>query len=356
MAQATTAVLLVNLGTPRSPSPRDVRRYLREFLSDPLVLDMPALARFLLLELVILPFRPRRSALAYQKIWGPEGSPLLVHGRALAQAVAAELGDGLRGRARHALRGARRSARRSAKLAAGRPARLIALPLFPQYSTAATGSALAKLALEHGAHRRPAPARDARRLLRRAGLHRRLRRGRARAARGLRAGFRALQLSRAPGAPDHASCDATGRHCFATPGCCDAIGPANRDCYRAQCFATTRALASELGLASERFATSFQSRLGRTPWIKPYTDLLLPELIARGHRRLAVLCPAFVADCLETLEEIAIRAREQWRSLGGEELLLIPSLNAEPSWVKAVAGWVRKAQAGRLWRTMRGDG
>ena len=135
-------------------------------------------------------------------------------------------------------------------------------------------------------------------------------------------------------------------HCFATPGCCDTVGPANRDCYRAQCFASTRALAAELSLAPERLATSFQSRLGRTPWIKPYTDLLLPELAARGHRRLAVLCPAFVADCLETLEEIGIRAREQWRQLGGEELLLIPSLNAEPAWRRAIAGWIRGAAGG----------
>jgi ferrochelatase len=135
--------------------------------------------------------------------------------------------------------------------------------------------------------------------------------------------------------------DLTGGHCFATTGCCDAIGSANRDCYRAQCFATTRALAAALKLERERCATSFQSRLGRTPWIKPYTDLLLPELAARGHRRLAILCPAFVADCLETLEEIGIRAREQWRALGGEELILIPSLNAEPRWVRAIAGWIR---------------
>jgi ferrochelatase len=131
-------------------------------------------------------------------------------------------------------------------------------------------------------------------------------------------------------------------HCFASTGCCDAVGPANRDCYRAQCFATTRALVAELKLGPQGSATSFQSRLGRTPWIQPYTDLLLPELAARGHRRLAVLCPSFVADCLETLEEIGIRAREQWRQLGGEELLLVPSLNAEPAWVRDLASWIRR--------------
>jgi len=339
MAEGPTGVLLVNLGTPRSPSPGDVRRYLREFLGDPLVLDMPALLRFLLLELVILPFRPRRSALAYQKIWGPEGSPLLVHGRALARALAAELGSGYAVELgmRYGEPGIREAL---AKLAARAPARLIALPLFPQYSTAATGSAVAKITLEHarlgslptletlGAfYDRPefiaAWTEVARERL---------------------ASFRPdFVLFSYHGLPERqvAALDATGRHCFAAPDCCDAIGSANRNCYRAQCFATTRALAAELKLERERFSTSFQSRLGRTPWIKPYTDLLLPELAARGHRRLAILCPAFVADCLETLEEIGIRAREQWLSLGGEELLLVPSLNAESAWVRGVASWVR---------------
>ena len=124
--------------------------------------------------------------------------------------------------------------------------------------------------------------------------------------------------------------DATGTHCFASESCCDAIGPANRFCYRAQCAATARALAKALGLSREHWTLSFQSRLGRTPWIKPYTDEVLPELAARGVRRLAVVCPSFVADCLETLEEIGLRARDQWLALGGEELVLIPCVNAHP--------------------------
>jgi ferrochelatase len=135
--------------------------------------------------------------------------------------------------------------------------------------------------------------------------------------------------------------DASGSHCLARGGCCDALGAANRRCYRAHCFATSRALAAALGLAPDRTATSFQSRLGPTAWIRPYTETLLAERAAAGDRRLAVLCPAFVADCLETLEEIGIRARQRWRELGGEELCLVPSLNAHPAWVAAVAHWVR---------------
>jgi ferrochelatase len=336
-----TGVLLVNLGTPRSPRPGDVRRYLREFLRDPRVLDMPAPLRYLLLETAILPFRPRRAARAYQKIWTPEGSPLLVHGRTLARALAAELGDGyaVELAMRYGEPGIRDALQR---LAAHAPSRLIALPLFPQYSSAATGSAREKLAREHAR----VPGLPALETL--GPFYNRVEfvAAWAELAQGRLASFRPdFVLFSYHGLPERQiqATDPTGRHCLADAGCCDAIGPANRDCYRAQCFATTRALATALQLAEGSFATSFQSRLGRTPWIKPYTDLLLPELAARGHRRLAVLCPAFVADCLETLEEIGIRARDQWRGLGGEELLLVPSLNAEPFWVRTLASWLRRA-------------
>ena len=126
--------------------------------------------------------------------------------------------------------------------------------------------------------------------------------------------------------------DPTGAHCLARADCCDTRVPANRWCYRMQSFHTARELAQRLGLEVGTWTVSFQSRLGRTPWIKPYTDLVLPELAGKGVKRLAVFCPAFVADCLETLEEIGIRARDQFLSAGGEALTLVPSLNAHPSW------------------------
>jgi ferrochelatase len=136
--------------------------------------------------------------------------------------------------------------------------------------------------------------------------------------------------------------DPTGAHCLASQDCCDAIGSANARCYRAHCFATSRALQGALGLESRRTSVCFQSRLGRTPWLKPFTDVRLPELAAEGVSRLAVMCPSFVADCLETVEEIGIRARDQWAELGGEELLRVPCLNAHPAWVEAVASMLRK--------------
>ncbi len=332
-------VLLVNLGTPDSTRVRDVRRYLREFLSDPRVIDLPAPARWLLLNLVILPFRPRRSAEAYRQIWLPEGSPLLHHGLALRDALAKALGEayvvelGMR-------YGSPSIGSALARLREADVARILALPLFPQYSTAATGSAVARIEeeLERAPDTPPLdllpPFYDAPAFIDAWA---------AVAKPALEAFLPDFVLLSYHGLPERQvkATDRSGSHCLARPDCCDAVVDANRDCYRAHCFATSRALAAALELPPEMVDTSFQSRLGRG-WIQPFTDFRLPELAAAGHRRLAIVCPAFVADCLETLEEIGIRAREQWEELGGEELLMVPSLNASPAWVEAIADWVRE--------------
>ena len=139
--------------------------------------------------------------------------------------------------------------------------------------------------------------------------------------------------------------DPTGGWCLSDTACCAAMNEANRFCYRAQSFATTRALAGALGLAPDRFSTAFQSRLAGQKWIEPYTDVVLPELSAHGVRRLAVLTPSFTADCLETLEEIGIRGRRQWAEVGGEALLLVPCVNASDRWAEAVADMVRRRAA-----------
>lgn len=350
-----TGVLLINLGTPDSPSVPDVRRYLAEFLSDPRVLDIHPVGRALLLHGVILRTRPRRSAAAYAQIWTPAGSPLLVESEKLRDAVADRLGAGFRVELAMRYGSPSIEAALSRLLSEG-PERIVVLPLFPQYASAATGSALARVfeVLEALERPRPGAPREA---------------GRARPEirtvpafyddPGWLAAWR--DVGREPiaaFAPDHVlfsfhglperqirALDASGAHCFASAGCCDAVGPVNRACYRAQCFATSRGLARSLGLAATPWSVSFQSRLGRTPWIRPYTDEVLPTLSADGVRRLAVLCPAFVADCLETLEEIDIRLREQWRELGGEDMLLVPCPNAHPTWATAVAELVRRHAA-----------
>jgi ferrochelatase len=139
--------------------------------------------------------------------------------------------------------------------------------------------------------------------------------------------------------------DPSGSHCLRSTTCCDTITAANQNCYRAQSYATARELAGRLAIANADYTVCFQSRLGRTPWIQPHTDVLLDELAKQGKKRLAVFCPAFVADCLETLEEIGMRAREQFKAAGGEELTLVPSLNATPAWIDAVCAMAERHAA-----------
>jgi protoporphyrin/coproporphyrin ferrochelatase len=332
-----TGLLLCNLGTPDAPTPGAVRRYLREFLSDPRVLDMNPVGRALLLNLVILPFRPRKSAEAYRKIWTDRGSPLLVHGEALATAVRARLGSdwavelGMR-------YGKPGIAAALARLREAGVARVVVLPLYPQYASSTTASTVDEV------HRLAAPSGEALTVVGAFYDHP------AFLDAFVTVGRPVLEAE----GPDHVlmsfhglperhlrKADASGHHCLVAEDCCDRIGAANRDCYRAQCFATARALAGRLGLPDGRWSVSFQSRLGRTPWIRPYTDARIAELAAQGKKRLVVFCPAFVADCLETLEEIGIRAREQFLAGGGERLALVPSLNAHPSWADAIVRIVR---------------
>ena len=339
-ADSKTGVLLVNLGTPDSPRAGDVRRYLREFLSDPRVLSMPAPARWLLLNLVILPFRPRKSAAAYREIWQPEGSPLLIHSDALARGVGDALGP------RYAVELAMRYGQPRIddaleRLARAEVGRIVVLPLFPQYSAAATGSAVARVIEGVASRWDTLPVTVIGDFHDDPGF---VGAFAAAAAPGLREFEPDHVLMSYHGLPEDQlrRSDTLGGRCLTSADCCDAKDAPGRGCYRAQCLATTRALCKELAVDEARCSSSFQSRLGRTPWIRPYTDEVLPALAERGVKRLAVLCPAFVADCLETLEEIGIRLREQWRELGGEDMLLCPCPNADPRWVEAVADMARR--------------
>jgi len=335
-----TGVLLVQLGTPRSPTPRDVRAYLREFLGDPRVLDLPAVGRWMLLNLVILPFRPRRSAAAYSQIWLAEGSPLRLHSRRLADEVAAELGS------EYILRLAMRYGEPSLaqavrELREADVSRIRVIPLFPQYAASTNGSVQQRV-MELAGEEWIVPALE---FVPDFATHPGFIEAAADTARQRMAGFRPDHvLFSYHGLPERQirRGDPSGTHCLERDDCCRELGPKNRSCYRAQCAATTRALAEALDLPSESISMSFQSRLGRTPWIGPYTDHVLPELAARGVKRLAVLCPSFVADCLETLEEVGIRGRAQWREAGGDELLLVPCVNAHPRFVSAIADLARE--------------
>lgn len=335
-----TGLLLVNLGTPDAPTTPAVRRYLREFLADPRVLDIGPVGRALLLHLVILPTRPAKSAAAYRAIWDPaRGSPLLSHSQDLAAAVAARLGTAWR--VDLAMRYGSPSIPSALEALRGVD-RIVVLPLYPQYAASSTASTAARVIELIGArwdvtpvdvvpafHADPAFL-DA---------------WRAVAAPALAAARPDHVLMSFHGLPERQikKSDPTGS-CLASPDCCD--HPQHGGCYRAQCYATARALAARLGIAD--YTVCFQSRLGRTPWIRPHTDVLLDELARSGTKRLAVMCPAFVADCLETLEEIGIRARDQFRAAGGDELVLVPSLNATPAWVDAVVGIAERHAARKL--------
>jgi ferrochelatase len=341
---ATAGVLLLNLGTPDAPTKPAVRRYLAEFLSDPRVIDLPAPARWLLLHGLILRTRPRRSAAQYRSIWTEAGSPLLVHSRALREGVARALGPGFR--VELAMRYGRPDVASALDaLCDAGVDRIVALPLFPQYSEAATGSALARVREVLAARRDAPPLLVREDFFDDPGFIAAF----SEVARPVLDAFRPDHvLLSYHGLPERQvrALDASGRHCLVRDDCCAAVGDVNRRCYRAQCFATSRALVASLGLSEREHSTCFQSRLGGSAWIRPYTDVRLAELAQQGVKRVAVLCPAFVADCLETLEEIQIRAREQWRELGGDDLALVPSLNARPRWVETLAEWARHAASG----------
>ncbi|MEE2776260.1 MAG: ferrochelatase [Acidobacteriota bacterium] len=332
---ARVGLLLVNLGTPDSTGVADVRRYLREFLSDPRVLDMPATQRALVMNLFILPFRPRRSAAAYEKIWTDRGSPLLFHTKDLASNVRERLGAAVQ------VEIAMRYQSPSIASALGRfrqsgVDRIVALPLFPQYSSAAWGSAAERVFEQAGAlwnvpylqvvppfYDHPAFL-DAFAAVAEPGM------------KDLNPDFTLMSFHGLPERHMHKSDESGGDHCLQSETCCESICAANRSCYRAQCYATARGLAERLGLEPDDYEVTFQSRLGRDPWIRPYTDVRTVELAQAGVRRLAVLSPAFVADCLETIEEIGIRAKEDFEGNGGERLELIRSLNSHPQWADAV--------------------
>ncbi len=338
MEETSAGLLLVNLGTPESPAPKDVGRYLREFLMDPLVIDIPWLARWVLVHLLIVPRRSHSSARLYEKVWTRDGSPLLVFGRALEKAVRARLPTvtvelGMR-------YGNPSLAEAFLRLRLTKVAlkKLVVLPMYPQYSLAATQSC--EVAVRAAA--------------RRAGFAAELvfvppfyqdtafldafadRIGRSLAE----APWDKLVFSY-HGLPERQVKRTAPRHCEFSESCCATIRPENRDCYRAQCFETSRRLGALLGLATDQYLTAFQSRLGRTPWIQPHSDVLYTELPQQGVKRLVVASPSFVADCLETLEEIAIRGKESFIANGGESLRLVPSLNASPKWVDAVLSLCR---------------
>jgi protoporphyrin/coproporphyrin ferrochelatase len=324
-------ILLVNLGSPDSPSVPDVRKYLREFLMDGRVLDTPWPVRFCVVNFAILPSRPKESAHAYEKIWTLDGSPLVV----TSQKVRTKLQGRVTVPVELAMRYQNPSIESALKkLAAKEVTHLLVIPLFPHYAMSSYESAAervktvtAKIAPQIKIEIQP-PYFDAPDYI--AALV-------ASAKNHLDCGYDHLLFS-FHGIPERhlRKSDPTGCHCLAKENCCNVPSPAHATCYRAQCFKTVAAFVTKANVPKEKYSVSFQSRLGKDPWLKPYTDFEIEKFPARGIKKLLVICPAFVSDCLETIEEIGMRGRESFLKFGGEDLTLVPCMNEHPLWISAL--------------------
>ncbi|WP_339468364.1 MULTISPECIES: ferrochelatase [unclassified Pseudomonas] len=326
------ALLLVNLGSPKSTSVADVRSYLNQFLMDPYVIDLPWPVRRLLVSLILIK-RPEQSAHAYASIWWDEGSPLVVLSRRLQQQMTTQW---TQGPVELAMRYGEPSIGTVLTRLAAQGIRKVTLaPLYPQFADSTVTTVIE----------------EAKRVVR---------------DKQLDVQFSILQpfydqpeyldalaasvrsyveqdydhlLLSFHGLPERhlTKLDPTGQHCFKDADCCkNASAEVLQTCYRAQCFSVARDFAERLGLPEGKWSVAFQSRLGRAKWIEPYTEARLEALAQQGVKKLLVMCPAFVADCIETLEEIGDRGLEQFREAGGEELVLVPCLNDDPQWAKAL--------------------
>ncbi|KGP62245.1 ferrochelatase [Legionella norrlandica] len=325
-------LLLINLGTPHKAEVAAVRAYLREFLLDKRVIDLPAMMRYILVYCLILPFRTSKSTHAYQSIWTENGSPLLYHSQNLVNRLKAALNE------EYTIALGMRYGKPSIETAIEELRKcesITVLPLFPQYSSAATGSALEKVMTIFS----PKEVIPSLRIIRDFYLHPEYIKAQSQIIKAyLKEDFHLLFSYH--GIPErHVLQSGCSSICAGT---CPPISDKNQACYKAQCHQTSLLLAKELRLSTHQYTTAFQSRLGKTPWIKPFTDEILVELAAKGIKKLAIACPSFVADCLETIEEIGIRAKEQWLKIGGEQFVLIPCMNDHPEWVNAIEKIIAK--------------
>ena len=324
------AVLLVNLGSPDSTSVADVRRYLREFLGDERVIDLPAPLRWLLLEGIILRTRPKRSAHAYAKVWTKEGSPLIASSRSVQEKLTARLSGETT--VYLAMRyGNPAIAAVIAQILADGVEELLLIPQYPHYAMSSWETVTAKVYAE--------AARQSSKL-------------RVTTVQPFYEDANYIEALYAASQPyleqphDHVlfsfhgipvrhlrKADSSKAHCTVVANCCETCSPIQSTCYRAQCFKTAKAFAKRANLPPERHSVSFQSRLAGEPWLTPYTDFELTRLPATGIKHLLVMSPAFVADCLETLEEISLAGKETFLKAGGVSFQQIPCLNDHPAYI-----------------------
>lgn len=328
--------LLVNLGSPNSTSIKDVKNYLGEFLMDERVIDMPYISRFLLVKGIILNTRPKKSAAAYKKIWWKEGSPLIVLSERLHKKVQAKTETQVELAMRYGNPSLKSGIQ---KLADKGVTEIFLIPLYPQFAMATTEtiSVLAdnivkkefpemKISSIPAFYNKP----DYIEVL-----------------------SNSVQKHIEKTEPDHLlfsyhgvperhikKSDITKSHCKIDGSCCNTHSEAHQFCYRHQCYETTNFVAKKLNLKDRFYSTSFQSRLGRDPWLQPYTDQTIDSFAKKGIKNLAVATPAFVSDCLETLEEIGMEAKHSFEENGGKEFSTIPCLNDNEEWANTLSKWI----------------
>lgn len=331
------AVLLLNLGSPDSTKVPDVRRYLREFLSDGRVLDVNPILRSIVLNLFILPFRPRKSAAAYATIWTEAGSPLIVTSKKQRDLLAAKVDVPVHLAMRYGQPAVPDVMR---KIVADGTEELFIVPMYPHYAMSSYETAVVQ-AMEEVARQKPdmkttllQPYYDDPEYID----------ALADATRPhLQHDYDTLVFSY-HGVPERhlRKSDPSHAHCLTVPDCCHCASPSHATCYRHQCVRTMDLLVERLGIPKEKTVLAFQSRLGRDPWLTPQTDVTVERLGHEGKKKLLVICPSFVADCLETLEEVAEGCKETFEEAGGEHLELIPCLNENPKWIDFLAGRCRR--------------
>lgn len=361
---AQTGVLLVNLGTPNSTATGDVRKYLRQFLMDWRVVDIPAVPRWLLVNGIIAPFRAPKSAKVYREVWLPEGSPLMVYGVTLKRKLQEVLGSEFV--VELGMRYQNPSVEKALETFKNKGfERIIVVPLFPQYASATTGSVMdevmrlmrdwqivPEVTLVHQYFAHPSflkaeTAVWADYFKARHNQEQTDVKDYWQAEQQREEGYQHVVFSY-HGLPERQirKGDCSGGKCL-KDDCCATLRTDNRSCYRAQCFDTTRRLAAMWGLPEGSYTTCFQSRLGNDPWIKPYTEDKLKVLAKSGIHRVVALSPSFVADCLETTEEIGIEYKEKFEEAGGHVWDLKPCLNDHDAWVAGLAEIVQEYKPAR---------
>lgn len=333
-------VLLVNLGTPDSPSTPDVRKYLREFLMDKRVIDIPLITRWLLVNLIIAPFRAPKSAKIYKELWEERGSPLKFYGEDITAALQNEIGQEYVVQLAMRYQSPSISSRLDHLKTSG-VKKIIVIPLFPQYASASTGSVIDKV-MEIVKDWQVIPSIE---FISNFVEEKLFINTFAEIARKYLAttDYDHFVFSY-HGLPERQIKKGSVRgYCQLNQKCCSTYHDKNRYCYRAQCFLTSRLLAEELNISKENYSVSFQSRLGNDPWIKPYTDELIKMLPGQGKKKVLAFSPAFVADCLETTIEVGDEFKEIFEGAGGEHWQLVESLNVHPMWIACLKEMVLKS-------------